>query len=155
LDGDLEGCALVFCTALTEDLDAIAAAARALRVPLNITDRPALSSFIVPAVVRRGDLQVAISTGGASPALAGILRGELDEVYGPEYASLLDLLRSVRDHLRTSDRSASDRASLSRTLATDLRAAILQHDYAAVEEILARHLGIPLVALGVDRPAGR
>ncbi len=155
LDGDLNDKALVFCTALTEDLDAIAASARALRIPLNITDSPALSSFIVPAVVRRGDLQVAVSTGGASPALAGILREELEQVFGPEYASLLDLLRSLRDHLRTGDHSASARADLLRTLATELRAAILQPDYAAVEAILERHLGITPAASGVDRPVGR
>lgn len=153
--GDLDGHALAFCTDLTEDLDAIVSAARALRLPLNVMDRPALCSFIVPAVVRRGDLQVAISTGGASPALAGIIRSELDELFGPEYESLLDLMRALRDHLRSREYTASERADLLRGLATDLRAAMLQHDHAAVEDIVARRLGIQLDELGVTLPAGR
>ncbi len=154
-DGDLDGHALAFCTDLTEDLDAIVSAARALRLPLNVMDRPALCSFIVPAVVRRGDLQVAISTGGASPALAGIIRGELDELFGPEYESLLDLMRVLREHLRSRELTASERAVLLRGLATELHTAMLQHDHAAVEGIVARKLGIQLGELGVTLPAGR
>ena len=63
---------------------------------VNVVDRPALGTFTVPATVRRGDLTLAISTGGRCPALAGILREELEERYGPEYAELVSLFGEAR-----------------------------------------------------------
>jgi precorrin-2 dehydrogenase/sirohydrochlorin ferrochelatase len=59
---------------------------------VNVVDDPAHSNFIVPAVVRRGDVSVAVSTGGASPALARHLRERLETLVGPEYGELADLL---------------------------------------------------------------
>jgi len=62
----------------------------------NIVDQPDLCSFIVPALFSRGELQLAISTGGASPALARKVRQRMGEAFGPEYASLVWLLRRLR-----------------------------------------------------------
>ncbi|MCX6616237.1 MAG: bifunctional precorrin-2 dehydrogenase/sirohydrochlorin ferrochelatase [Acidobacteria bacterium] len=62
----------------------------------NVADVPARSNFMVPAVVRRGGLQIAVSTGGGSPALARRLRRELEKSVGREYAALLELLRALR-----------------------------------------------------------
>src|SRR5207245_1050257 len=56
------------------------------RVLLNVIDVPGACTFIAPAVVRRGELQIAIGTGGASPGLAARLRAELEAQVGPEYA---------------------------------------------------------------------
>ncbi len=67
----------------------IAMDARALGIPVNIVDDPARCDFILPSVVERGDLAIAVSTGGKSPALAKKLRTELEDAYGPEYAILL------------------------------------------------------------------
>ncbi len=64
----------------------IARDARALGIPVNIVDDPARCDFILPSVVERGDLLIAVSTGGKSPALAKKLRKELEDAYGPEYA---------------------------------------------------------------------
>ncbi len=72
---------------------------------VNGADDPAHCSFTLPSVVRRGDLQVAVSTGGRSPALASWLRRRLEGEIGPEYAALLDLLASERDGLKAAGRS--------------------------------------------------
>lgn len=65
----------------------------------NIADQPALCNFILPAVVRRGDLLVAVSTSGKSPALAKKLRKELENIYGDEYGEFLSLMGAIRKKL--------------------------------------------------------
>lgn len=67
---------------------------------VNGADDPANCSFTLPSVVRRGDLQIAVSTGGRSPALARWLRRRLEGEIGPEYAVLLDLLATERQGLK-------------------------------------------------------
>ena len=67
---------------------------------VNGADDPANCSFTLPSVVRRGDLQVTVSTGGRSPALASWLRRRIESEIGPEYEVLLDLLAAERDGLR-------------------------------------------------------
>src|SRR5260370_11511305 len=69
--GDIRGCVLVY--AATDDPKLhreLAAEARALGIPINVVDVPELCTFIAPAVVKRGALQIAISTAGGSPACA-------------------------------------------------------------------------------------
>lgn len=66
---------------------------------VNIADRPDLCSFFVPAMVERGDLQVAISTGGANPGLAKKLRRRVEEWIGPEYESYTQFLGEMRQQV--------------------------------------------------------
>ncbi|MGD9797010.1 MAG: bifunctional precorrin-2 dehydrogenase/sirohydrochlorin ferrochelatase [Acidimicrobiia bacterium] len=75
--------------------------AEAAGVWVNAADDPANCSFTLPAVVRRGDLSVAVATGGRSPALASWLRARLEGELGPEYEVVLQLLASERDGLRS------------------------------------------------------
>jgi len=63
---------------------------------VNVVVPPEESSFIVPSVVKQGELAIAVSTGGASPALAKKIRQELESKYGPEYAFFLDQLGAIR-----------------------------------------------------------
>ena len=63
---------------------------------VNVVDQPGLCNFIVPSVVNRGELQISISTGGASPALAKRIRQELEDLFGPEYSELTRLLSKLR-----------------------------------------------------------
>ncbi len=74
----------------------IAADAEERRMFCNVADVPELCSFILPAVVRRDPIAIAVSTGGASPALAQRLRDEISEVVGPEHAELARTLRDLR-----------------------------------------------------------
>ncbi len=62
----------------------------------NVVDVPPLCNFILPAIVRTGPLAIAISTAGASPALAKRMKAQIAETYGPEYARLAVLLNDVR-----------------------------------------------------------
>ena len=67
----------------------------------NVVDRPSLCDFIVPAVVNRGRLTIAISTGGAAPSLARRLRERLEKDFGPEYATYLDVMDDVRREVQS------------------------------------------------------
>ena len=94
---DLEGAFV--CVAHSSDpseRDAIALAARDRGVLVNVMDDVSNCDFAAPAVVRRGDLVLAISTGGRSPALARKLREELEDRFGPEWADVVDVLLEVR-----------------------------------------------------------
>ena len=77
--------------------DDIARAARDRRVLVNVMDDVANCDFAAPAVVRRGDLAIAISTGGRSPAAAKRLREMLGDRFGPEWEELIEILRVVRE----------------------------------------------------------
>jgi siroheme synthase-like protein len=66
----------------------------------NVVDAPEHSDFIVPSLLRRGDVSIAVSTGGKSPALARRIRTELEQSLAPEYASLALLVSQVRQELK-------------------------------------------------------
>ncbi|MBI4832196.1 MAG: bifunctional precorrin-2 dehydrogenase/sirohydrochlorin ferrochelatase [Candidatus Lindowbacteria bacterium] len=76
--------------------ESVAKAATKRSMLVNVVDVPGLCNFYVNSQVRRGDLVISISTGGASPALAKRIRKELDRQYGEEYAGLLLLMREYR-----------------------------------------------------------
>ena len=65
----------------------------------NIADVPEACNFVLPAVVRRGDLSIAISTSGRSPAFARHLRKQLENQFGPEYTEFLRLMGAIRQKL--------------------------------------------------------
>jgi precorrin-2 dehydrogenase/sirohydrochlorin ferrochelatase len=96
-EGDLEGAAVAFVAVDDAETSARAASdARAVRVPVNVADRPEMCDLLVPSVLRRGRLAIAVSTGGASPAWARRLRERLEGEIGPEWGRLMDALASVR-----------------------------------------------------------
>lgn len=99
-EGDLVGAFLVI--AATDDplvQERIHAEAEAGNILLNVADVPRWCNFILPATVRQGDLSLAISTSGRSPALASRLRRELEGWFGPEYAVLLEILGGLREQV--------------------------------------------------------
>jgi precorrin-2 dehydrogenase / sirohydrochlorin ferrochelatase len=155
--GDIRGCILAY--AATGDLKLrreLAAEARALGIPINVVDDPELCSFIAPAVVKRGALQIAISTAGASPAFAARLRRSLERQFGKEYALTLEVLRAARYWLRAGEIDPADRMRRLKELANStLPDAIAAGDVPEVEQILAAHLGdgVGLAVLGIDPAA--
>jgi precorrin-2 dehydrogenase/sirohydrochlorin ferrochelatase len=97
-DSDLTGCFLVIAATSSSELhERIFRLARQRGILCNVVDVPELCDFYYPAVVRRGALQIAVSTAGESPALAQRLRKKLEREFGPEYAAWLrELGRSRR-----------------------------------------------------------
>jgi len=94
---DLEGSFLVIAS--TDDTDvniAVYDDAERRTMLVNVVDVPPLCNFILPAIVRTGPLAIAISTAGASPALAKRMKAEVSELFGSEYAELAVLLNDVR-----------------------------------------------------------
>jgi precorrin-2 dehydrogenase/sirohydrochlorin ferrochelatase len=102
----------------------IARDARALAIPVNIVDDPLRCDFILPSVVERGDLLIAVSTGGKSPALAKRLRKELEEAYGPEYGALIEILGELRGKVIAGGRSSDENSKLFEAV---VRSDILEH----------------------------
>jgi siroheme synthase-like protein len=115
---DLSGAVLCVAHAAEPAVrSAIAADARAAGVLVNVMDDVPNCDFAAPAIVRRGDLVMAIGTGGRAPALASRLRVELAERFGPHWSALVDLVGQVRTatlpHLPdVEDRSRRWRAAL-------------------------------------------
>ncbi len=151
---DLAGFRIAYWTDPNNKLARRAAAeARERGVALNVSDRPKLCTFIAPAVVKRGALQVAISTGGASPAVAKMLRQELAEIIGEEYAPTLAIMAAARTRIRQKEPDFEQRARLSAIIADELRQALRRHNYAASDEILRRYLDMRLADCGLDFPS--
>ncbi len=98
--GDLAGAFLVIAATADESLNvSISDEARSLNILVNVVDRPAVCTFTLPAVVRRGNLSLAVATEGRCPALARALREDLESRYGQEYAELLDIMGRLRDQM--------------------------------------------------------
>ena len=116
---DVEGARLVY--GATDDPmvnRAVFRDARRHHVLVNVVDQPGLSSFIAPAQVRRGHLVLAISTGGASPALAKQIRRKLQRQFGSEYASLTRLMERLRPIVKRRVTQPARRAAIFRQVAS-------------------------------------
>ena len=75
---------------------------------VNIVDDPDKCDFVLPSLIRQGDLLIAISTGGKSPALAKKLREEMEQLFGKEYQTLLEVMGQLREKLVVKGRSSDE-----------------------------------------------
>jgi uroporphyrin-III C-methyltransferase / precorrin-2 dehydrogenase / sirohydrochlorin ferrochelatase len=104
----VEGCALVFCSTGDAEKDRmIAERARQARVPINVADAPGLCDFIMPSIVDRDPLVIAISTGGVSPVFARMIRARLETVIPAAYGRLVAMAGAYRERLNASIGSAT------------------------------------------------
>ncbi|BDQ32696.1 precorrin-2 dehydrogenase/sirohydrochlorin ferrochelatase family protein [Pseudodesulfovibrio portus] len=145
---DLDGQFLVMaCTSSEKVNKNIGDLCKQRNILCNIADMPEQCSFIVPAVVSRGDLTIAVSTGGRSPAMAKRIRRDLQESFGQEYADLLTVMGRIRPLMLGQGLETPENTDVFRTLVnSDLLAAIKAHDLDAATEILKESLPEPLHA---------
>jgi len=137
---DLDGAFLVI--AATEDNDTnvrVFEDAEARQMLCNVVDVTHLCNFILPSIVRRGDLAIAVSTGGASPAMARRIRLSLAECYGDEYAVAMQLLGALREELKARYPAPADRKVLfERMVYSDLMDMVRAGDLDAIEAWIQR-----------------
>jgi precorrin-2 dehydrogenase/sirohydrochlorin ferrochelatase len=110
---DLDGAFLVIAATENNDTNVhVFDDAEARQMLCNVVDVTHLCNFILPSIVRHGDLAIAVSTGGASPAMARRIRISLGQCYGDEYAVALELLGALREELKAMYPSPADRKVL-------------------------------------------
>ena len=95
---------------------------------VNVVDTPDLCNFIVPSVVTRGPLTVAISTSGVSPALSRSIRMELEKLYGTEISLYLKLLRSIRSEAIKRIKDQKKRGKFLKSVASDKMLKMLREE---------------------------
>lgn len=109
---DLDGAHIVIAATDDREVNArVSSEAQARRIPVNVVDDPDLCSFIVPAILDRSPVVVAVSTGGASPALARLLRTRLGAALPGGAGPLAEMLAAARQRVRDLIPEASDRAA--------------------------------------------
>lgn len=152
--GDLAGAVLVFAATDHPAANrAVAEEARRRGILADITDAPWLGSFTSPAAVSRGELLLTVSTGGQAPALSRRIREELETMFGPEYAAVLDLLGRVREKLLTGKGESAYNGQILNALAgSDLPALFRNHAFAELDHLLLSLCGpgFTLAELGVS-----
>jgi precorrin-2 dehydrogenase / sirohydrochlorin ferrochelatase len=138
--GDLAGFAVAFVATDDRALSAaVFAEARSRGIWVNCADDPSHCDFISPAVIRRGELSVALSTGGASPASARALREELESYLSEEFAQLVQTASEVRRELRLRSIQASPEA-WNRALNGDFRRLIYEGKAIEAKRLLLARL---------------
>lgn len=142
-DSDLIGVFLVIGAASDESVNQrISNRALQLNLLCNIADRPEACNFILPSIVNRGDLIIAISTSGASPAYAKQLRKEFEHQFGDEYAEFLTLMGAVRQKLLSTAHAPETHKPLFESLVqNNLIDRIRSKDLHAVDALLVKTFG--------------
>ena len=108
----------------------------------NIADQPELCNFVLPSVIRQGDLSIAISTAGKSPALAKHLRCQLEALIGPEYGTFIDLMGAIRHKLLALEQAPERHKPLfERLIRSGLLEMIKQEDRQGINTLLTQVLG--------------
>ncbi|MDZ7759729.1 MAG: bifunctional precorrin-2 dehydrogenase/sirohydrochlorin ferrochelatase [Desulfovermiculus sp.] len=140
--GDIQGAFLVVASTSNPEINIhIGRLCQENNILCNVVDQPELCSLIWPSLISKGDLQMAVTTGGASPALTSRIRGQLDQEFGPEYELWLNLLKMLRPAIIARGRPQTDNASLFRSLTDEaLVKAIAQADGPGLLTLLQERL---------------
>ncbi len=148
LDSDLDGKFLVIACTSSENVNLrISQLCDERGILCNIADLPEACSFIVPATVKRGDLTLAISTAGQSPAMTKRIRRELQDYFGDEYAVLLTVMGRIRPLMLELGLETKKNTAVFRALVnSDLLSAIKEQKLDVCREILKDSLPQPLHA---------
>ena len=112
--------------------------ARERHILVNIVDDPMRCDFILPSLVERGDLSVAVSTGGKSPAMAKHLREELENILGTEYEIALEILGDIRRIVREQNQPSRDNQKIfTQLISSDMLHLIREKDWNSLRKLIA------------------
>jgi precorrin-2 dehydrogenase len=141
-DGDLAGFELAFVATNDPEVnDAAYREGRSGGVWINSADDPARCDFILPSVLRRGDLTVAVSSGGNSPALARTIREELELYLTQEYATLAQMATDARRELLQRGITVPFE-TWRRALSGDVRQLLMRGEVARAKNLMLKELGV-------------
>lgn len=156
---DLQGAFLVFAATGDDRLDrAVAAEARLRGALVSLPGEPAAGDFTLPAVLRRGDLTLTVSTAGRSPALAALLKKQLSDWLPSHWATTLEILAALRDkHLAQPEPGHYNRQTIDRLLKAGLAELVAAGDGPSIDRLLQdiAGAGCSLRELAVELPAER
>jgi precorrin-2 dehydrogenase len=141
-EGDLAEAFIVI--AATDDHDvnrAVAEEAEKLKILVEVTDNPASGNITSPAMIRQGDLSIAISTNNKAPALSAAIRRDLLRVFGPEYAKTVRLLGVIREKLLTDGAGSTYNKQVLSDLAENLPELFAADAVAEINRLLQKHFG--------------
>ncbi len=141
--GDLKGALLAFSATDRREINMeVHAEAKEEGVLLNVVDVPHMCGFIVPSLIKRGPLSIAISTSGKSPAMARKIRKDLEGVFGEEYAVFLELMGRIRTKLLELNReSAANKRTFEMLIDSPLLGWIREGNMEDVDDFLLKNLG--------------
>ncbi|HYQ92922.1 MAG TPA: bifunctional precorrin-2 dehydrogenase/sirohydrochlorin ferrochelatase, partial [Candidatus Competibacteraceae bacterium] len=138
---DLEGCLLVI--AATDDQAVnrqVSKLCQVRAIPVNVVDQPELCSFIMPAIIDREPVLIAVSTGGSSPVLARLLRGRLESLIPAAYGRLAALVASFRERVKQSIPAPQRRAFWEQVLQGPIAELVLSGREGAAHKALTEAL---------------
>jgi precorrin-2 dehydrogenase/sirohydrochlorin ferrochelatase len=142
-ESQLDGAFMVIAATDDPELNRkVSLAAKRQNLLINAVDQPEDCNFIVPSILRRGDLIIAVSTSGKSPALARKIRQELEATFGDEYQSLLVIMGRLRKEILSSGLSSEENRAIFMALAdSGLLKALEKRDWDEVAAILSKAFG--------------
>lgn len=153
---DLDGAALAFAaTGLAAVDQAVLAAARERGIPANLATDPASGDFTLPAILRRGDLLVAVATNGQAPALAKLVRDRIAAGLGPEWGLAVEIAARLRTNkLTASLGNVYSYKVLAELVDSGLVELLVRRDETEINHLLTRVCGrdITLAGLGLTLP---
>ena len=138
----LQGCAVAIgADADDDDLVALSSAAQAAGIPVNVVDKPALCSFITPSVIDRDPLLIAVSTGGAAPVLARLVRARIEALIPPAWGRLAALAESLKAEIRAAlPNTIQRRRVLERTLDGQVAALVFAGQEDAARDLMRQEI---------------
>ena len=141
--GQMEGVRLVIAATSNRELNReVAREADSRSIWCNVADQPEDCTFILPSIVVRGDLTIAVSTSGKSPALARKIREELEKKFGEEYAKFTEILGLIRKQvLKKYDREEDRKKIFTSLVESNIVELIKDSRWKHVESVLSRIVG--------------
>lgn len=140
--GDLDDTFMVIAaTDIRETNQIIADEAKSLGILAEITDNPVSGSITSPAIIRQGDLSIAISTNNRAPTLSAVIKRELLPLFGPEYAKSLRLLGIIREKLLTNGGGSTYNKRVLSELSEKLPSLFASNAIGEIDMLLQKHLG--------------